>query len=99
MWRHVVGTPTAKDELVYEDPDERFFVGVELTRSEQFLIVGSSSKITSEYRFLPADAPLAEPTVIAPRRDGVEYEVAHQADRFVILHNDGAPTTRSRPRR
>jgi oligopeptidase B len=90
VWRHVIGTPATKDELVYEDPDERFFVGVELTRSERFLIVGSSSKVTSEYRFLPADAPLGEPTLIAARRDGVEYEVTHQGDRFVILHNDGA---------
>ena len=27
VWRHEVGTPTDDDVLVYEDPDERFFVG------------------------------------------------------------------------
>jgi oligopeptidase B len=90
IWRHVIGSPVRSDQLVYEDPDERFFVGIELSRSERFLLLGSSSKITSEYRFVPADTPLAEPTLVAGRREGVEYEVAHQGDRFVILHNDGA---------
>jgi oligopeptidase B len=90
IWRHVVGTPATQDVLVYEDPDERFFVGVDLTRSERFLLIGSSSKITSEWRLLPADRPLDEPTVIAPRREGVEYDVSHQGDRLLILHNDGA---------
>src|SRR5262249_40925286 len=90
IWRHVVGTPATQDVLVYEDPDERFFVGVDLTRSEQYLIIGSGSKITSEWRLLPADRPLDEPRIIAPRREGVEDEVAHQGDRLLILHNDGA---------
>jgi oligopeptidase B len=90
VWRHVVGTPTEDDGLVHEEPDEHFFLDVSLTRSERFVLIGAASKITAEWRYVPADAPLSEPAVIALRRDGVDYQVSHQGDRFLILHNDGA---------
>ncbi len=90
VWRHTVGQPTDKDALVYEESDERFWVSVEVTRSERFILIDASSKVTSEVRYLPADRPLDEPVVIAPRRQGVEYAVEHHGHRFLILHNDGA---------
>ena len=90
VWRHVIGTPAGDDVIVYEEPDERFWVGVELTRSERFILIDVGSKVTSEVRYLPADRPSDEPAVIAPRRQGVEYSVEHHGHRFLILHNDGA---------
>jgi oligopeptidase B len=90
VWRHVIGTPSDQDVVLMQEPDERFWIGIELTRSERFLLIESSSKITSEVWYLPADEPLAEPAVIAPRRQGVEYSVEHHGHRFLILHNDGA---------
>jgi oligopeptidase B len=90
VWRHTVGQPAAADVVVYEEPDERFWVGVELTRSEKFIVIDSQSKVTSEVRVIPADDPAAEPAVIAPRRQGVEYSVEHHGHRFLILHNHEA---------
>jgi oligopeptidase B len=90
VWRHVIGTPAADDRIVVEEPDERFWLSVGLTRSERFVLVDAHSKATSEVRYLPADDPLADPAVIAPRRQGVEYSVEHHGERFLILHNDGA---------
>ncbi|GIJ52008.1 oligopeptidase B [Virgisporangium aliadipatigenens] len=90
VWRHTVGTPSSEDVVVYEETDERFWVGVDLTRSEKFILIEAGSKITSEVRFIPADDPTAEPVLIAPRRHGVEYSVEHHGHRFLILHNDGA---------
>jgi oligopeptidase B len=90
--RHQIGTPVATDGIVYEETDERFWVGVSLTRSEQFIMIDSHSSVTSEVRVLPAGDPTAPPVVVAPRRQGVEYHVEHDATggRFLILHNDGA---------
>ncbi|MBO3740896.1 S9 family peptidase [Actinoplanes flavus] len=85
VWRHTIGT--TEDTLVYEEPDERFWVGVELTRSEHFIVIDTQSKITSEVRVIPADRPTAEPVVIAERRQGVEYSIEHHGHRFLILHN------------
>jgi oligopeptidase B len=95
IWRHVLGTPVADDVIVFEEGDERFFAGVWLTRSERYVVISTSSKLTSEAWLLDADHPAGRFRVVAPRRQGVEYGVDHQAgpdgaDRLLILHNDGA---------
>ncbi|HLV59342.1 MAG TPA: S9 family peptidase [Natronosporangium sp.] len=92
VWRHRVGAPVDSDEIVYEETDERFWVGVSLTRSRRFIMIDSHSSVTSEVRVLPAGDPGAAPRIVAPRRQGVEYHVEDDAtgDRFLILHNDGA---------
>jgi oligopeptidase B len=92
VWRHMVGTPVSDDVIVFEEQDERFSVGVGLTRSERYLIIQASSKLTSEVWLLDAADPAGELTVVAPRRQGVEYDIEHQPDhdRLLILHNDHA---------
>ena len=95
VWRHTVGSAHTDDVVIFEEADEKFWVGVGLTRSERFLEVASASKVTSEVWLLDAATPDGELTVVAPRRPGVEYSVEHQAledgsERLLILHNDGA---------
>lgn len=90
VYRHIIGTPADDDVLVYEETDERFWVGIGLTRSERYLVLGAGSKITSEVRILDADYPTGEFTVVRPRQTGVEYSVDHAGDRFLVLHNEGA---------
>ncbi|MEU4677486.1 S9 family peptidase [Micromonospora sp. NPDC023737] len=90
VWRHTIGTPSAEDVVVHQEDDERFWVGVELTRSEKFIVIDIHSKITSEVLVIPAGNPTGLPAVVAPRRQGVEYTVEHHGHRFLILHNDGA---------
>ena len=90
VWRHRVGTPAADDTMVFEEPDERFHVYVGLTRSERYLLIRSASVLTSEFWMLDAATPDEAFTVVAPRRQGVDYDVEHAGDQFLILHNDGA---------
>ncbi len=94
VWRHRLGTPVTDDVVVHHETDERFWVGVGTTRSERYLMIGAGSKTTSEVLVLDADDPTGTPRVIAERREGVEYSVEHAvvagADRFLVLHNDGA---------
>jgi oligopeptidase B len=92
--RHVLGTPAEQDAVVFQDDDERFFVSVGLTRSERFIEIDCTSKITSEVLLLDADEPTGEFRVVAPRRNGVEYEIDHWAhpddparDLLLVLHN------------
>ncbi|GAB3647985.1 S9 family peptidase [Glycomyces tarimensis] len=89
VWRHVLGQ--SEDVLVYQEDDERFWTGIGLTRSERYLMIESGSKITTEIRYLDAADPLGEFTVFgAGREHGVEVQVDHQGDRFLVLHNKGA---------
>jgi oligopeptidase B len=90
VWRHTVGTASDQDVLVLQEDDERFELSVELTKSERYIIFTSASQVTSECRFLSSDQPDREPTMIEPRRQGIEYSVEHQGGRFLILTNDGA---------
>ncbi|GAA2222756.1 S9 family peptidase [Herbiconiux moechotypicola] len=94
IWRHRVGTSAESDETVFTEPDERYWVGVGLTRSKRYLEIALGSKITSEVHLLDTTDPDAELTVVWPRREGVEYSVEHAVvggeDRLLILHNDGA---------
>ncbi len=89
VWRHVLGRD--EDVLVYQEDDERFWTGIDLTRSERYLMIVSGSKITSEIRYLDATDPTGEFTVFGNGREhGVEMQVDHQGDRFLVLHNKDA---------
>ena len=48
IWRHTLGTPAADDVLVFQEDDERFYVGVGRTRSGRFVVISTASKTTSE---------------------------------------------------
>ena len=52
LWRHTLGADASKDELVYEEKDERFELDVSRTRSDRYLLVSSHSHTTSEVRYL-----------------------------------------------
>jgi oligopeptidase B len=88
VYRHRLGTED--DVLVYEESDERFWVGIGLTRSERYLVLGAGSKITSEVRLLDATTPDGEFQLVRPRKTGVEYGLEHAGGFFYILHNEHA---------
>jgi oligopeptidase B len=94
VWRHAVGTAASDDVSVFHEPDERYWVGVGLTRSRRYLEIELGSKITSEALLLDAADPTGEFAVVWPRREGVEYSIEHAVidgdDRLLIVHNDGA---------
>ncbi len=95
IWRHRLGTSQSDDELVHDETDGRFWVGVGRTRSDRFLVIASGSKSTSEYRYLDADDPDAGWRVFAERREGLEYSLDHAVlggqDVFLVLHNHTGP--------
>jgi oligopeptidase B len=94
LWRHRLGTDPADDVLVLTEADERFYLGVGRDKDDSFIQVTLSSAVTDEVLVLPAGDPTAEPRVIEPRRQGVEYAVAHHDRHFVIVTNDEAENFR-----
>ena len=88
---HRLGDAPEKDALIYEESDPGFFLGVGKSQSGEYVLIAAVSQITSEYRAIPADDPLADPILIAERENGVEYDVEHHGDEFIIRTNaDGA---------
>ncbi len=96
LWRHRLGADPAGDVLVYEEADRRFSLGAGSTRDGALVLVGLHSTNTSEWRSVPTATPLADPVVVLPRREGVEYAVDHLTPSgggpgwLVALTNDGA---------
>ncbi|WP_372648452.1 S9 family peptidase [Draconibacterium sp.] len=87
IMKHVIGTPVEDDEEVYYEEDETFSVFIFKTKSQEYLIIGSESTLTSEYRFLDANNPEGEFKIIQSRERGLEYSVDHFENDFYIRTN------------
>jgi oligopeptidase B len=94
IYHHSVGTETKNDDLVYEEKDERFNVGVSKSRSGKYIFLEIGSHTTSEVRFLDASNPAGDWKLIAPRQQDVEYYADHLGDQFYIRTNDKGRTFR-----
>lgn len=91
IFKHILGTDPVEDELVYEEKDETFNTYVYKSKSKKYLIIGSNSTLTSEYRVLDANNPEGEFRIFQPRQRGLEYGISHFKDHFYVLTNkDGA---------
>ncbi|MGI8665946.1 MAG: S9 family peptidase [Jatrophihabitans sp.] len=90
VWRHLVGTSSADDVVVYAESDDRFWVEVGLSRNQQVLQISVESKLTSEVWLIDAHSPESDPVVVAPRVEGVQYQVEHAGDQLLIVHNTDA---------
>ncbi len=88
VYRHSIDREPAKDDLVYEEKDERFNVMVERTRSKGYVLIESASHTATEFRYVPAGKPESKPALIEPRSDNHEYYVEHRGTTFYILTND-----------
>lgn len=88
VWLHRLGTSQSEDVLVVEEDDERFFLRVVKTRSTRYILVSSESMTTTEVSYTDASTASSALNVIEPRRQGVEYYVEHQDERFLIMTND-----------
>ena len=86
-WRHRPGLPG--HELVYEETDQLFRIGVERSRSRDFVFLAAGSFTSSEWRYLPASDPTADWRKLLPREKDHEYAVDHGGDRFYIRTNGG----------
>ncbi len=84
---HKLRTAPVSDRIVYEEPDDGFFLHIGKTLSGDYILISCGDHTTSEVRFLSAHAPESEPMLIAEREQGIEYSVDHRDDAFVILTN------------
>lgn len=91
IYKHTLGSGINNDELVYHEEDETFHTYVYKSKSHKYIIIGSNSTLTSEYRFLNADNPHGEFEIVQSRIRGLEYSISHYKNYFYILtNNDGA---------
>lgn len=92
--KHVLGTDSASDPIVYNEKDERYNAYVTRTRDDKYLLVIIESHITSEVRFLSATTPDGDWQMIEPRHENIRYSVDEGNGLFYIRVNDTDPSYR-----
>jgi oligopeptidase B len=92
FFRHMLGTN--QSDLVYEEKDELFDIGVGRSRDKAVIFLEAASKTSTESRYLPADKTTADLKVVLPRQPDHEYDADHRGDVFYIRTNKGAKNFR-----
>ncbi len=92
LWR--LDLKGGKPELIYEEKDELYRIGVGRTKDRKFLLMESQSTDTWETRYLAASKPTGAFKVLLPREKGHKYDVEHREGTFYIRTNKGAKNFR-----
>jgi len=87
IYAHELGTDQSKDVLIFQEDDETFSCYAYKTKSNEYIVINSSSTLSDEYRLIPASSPHEKPKVFQKREKGLEYNIYHHGDFFYILTN------------
>jgi len=92
IYKHKLGTFATEDTLVYFEKDDTFDVSVYKSKSKKYIIINSSSTLTTEYQTVLSETPDAKFKVFQKRTRGLEYSMSHYGDHFYIVTNKDKAT-------
>ena len=92
IYRHELYSDAKNDALVFHEKDDTFYTFVYKVKSKKYLVIGSTSTLTSEYQILEANNPTGNFRVFSKRERGLEYSISHFGDNFYVLTNKDKAT-------
>lgn len=92
IYKHTLGLEASTDVMVFHEKDDTFSTFVYKEKSKKYLVIGSSSTLTSEYQILDAKNPNGEFKIFQKRTRGLEYSISHYGDSFYIVTNKDKAT-------
>ena len=92
IYKHILGEDPAKDALVFHEKDDTFSCFVYKTKSRAYIVIGTYSTLSQEYRFIPADQPNADWKVFQKRERKLEYSIDHFENTFYVVTNKDEAT-------
>lgn len=92
--RHQLGQPLKNDVVVYQEQDSSFYIGVDNSQDEKFVVIWAGSTVSSDLHILPANLPTAAFKPFAKRQRNFLYNAEHIGDRWVITTDWQAPNQR-----
>ncbi len=92
IYKHILGSDTNDDAVVYHEKDETYNVFVYKEKSKKYLVIGSGSTLTTEYRILEAKNPDGEFRLFQKRTRGLEYSISHYGDKWYVMTNKDKAT-------
>ena len=90
IYRHTLGTSIKKDELIFEEKDETFSVGISLTSDEKYFVITSSDSNTVEEYFFLSDKEEIKPKLFKKRKKGIRYSIDSWKNYWYIHTNENA---------
>ena len=87
IWRHEIGTSSDNDYLLYQEDDEQFYLSIDKSGDERFIIVSSGSITSNEVYIIPADQPLTELQSIKERDQNELYSIEFHKNKMLLLSN------------
>ncbi|MDA9684105.1 prolyl oligopeptidase family serine peptidase [Candidatus Pelagibacter bacterium] len=90
IFKHLIGTSSDQDQLIFEEKDETFTCGIGITSDEKYFIIGTSDHITTEEYFFPTDTQEINPTLFKKRKNDIRYSIDSWQGYFYVHTNEGA---------
>lgn len=91
VYRHKLGTNSDHDALIYQEPDASFFVGLERTESNRYILINVHNHTTSEIHTIDAYHPEQPPRCFQTRIADLEYSISdHEQHWYITTNKDGA---------
>lgn len=87
IMRHILGTDPAEDTEVFHEKDSTFNTYVYRSKSKKYILINSTSTLSTEYRYLEANDPTGHFKIFNPRERDHEYSIEHFEDKFYIVTN------------
>ena len=78
---------TGKKELIYEEKDKTFSLGLHKTLLGSHFVIDSSGRETNEQYIIPANSPYEKPRLILTRKEKHRYYVIPDGNNLYILTN------------
>ena len=92
--KHVLGTPTSSDTVVYTEADHSYYMELRKSGDERFIMIDLASTTTGEVLVIDADHPEQAPRALAPRERDIKYQAEHIDGRWIVLTDWLAPNYR-----
>ena len=93
VFKHKIGTSPKEDELIYEELDEKFTVGMGgLTSDRKFFLINTSDHSTTETYYFSANEKKINLKLFQKRKEKIRYDIDSWLDHFYIHTNqDNCP--------
>ena len=90
IYKHILGTPSKDDELIFEEKDNSFSVNISITSDEKFFVITTSDSNTAEEYFFSSMGKKNIPQLFMYREKGIRYSIDSWKNHWYVHTNKNA---------
>jgi len=90
IYRHVLGTSSKQDQLIFEEKDNSFSVSISLTSDEKYFVITASDSNTVEEYFFLENEQKVKPQLFMVREKGIKYSIDSWKNYWYVHTNKNA---------